>query len=118
MPTNPQMPLTDFKNLSDTDRSLIVWQGLTDTWAKLNQAIEFQKMIEADTKVHEKLLITGNGEPSLMERMRAAEKFIGNFGYWTRFIAGAIVVQTITFMFAIVVALFRFLPVLEKLASP
>jgi len=116
MPNN-QMPINEFKNLSDTDRSLIVWQGLTDTWAKLIETIDHQKVIEADTKVHDRLLVTGNGEPSLLERMRVVEKFIGNFNYWAKFVGGALIIQTITFFFAIIVALVQFLPLLKKLAD-
>lgn len=109
--------ITDFRSLTDTDKNLLIWQGLQDTWTKLMETIDHQKEIEADTKVHQKLLVTGNGEPSLMERMRNAEKFINNFGYWARFIGGALIVQTITFGVAIIIALVRFLPVLEQLAK-
>lgn len=112
-----QIPITEFKNLTESDKTLIVWQGLMDTWTKLQETIEHQKEIEADTKVHHKLLITGNGDPSLMERIRNVEKFVTDFRYWARFVGGALILQTLTFAFAVIVALIKFLPLLEQLAK-
>jgi hypothetical protein len=66
---------------------------------------------------HHKLLVTGNGELSYSERLRNAEKFIDEIKYWTRFVFGALILQTITFAAAVVIAVFRFLPILEKLAG-
>lgn len=116
MPITP-LPITEFKNLTETDKALIVWQGLTDTWTKLQETIEHQKEIEADTRVHSKLLLTGNGEPSLLERMRAIEKFQKDFEYWAKFIGGALLLNFIGFFTGIVIAIVRFLPVLERLAN-
>ena len=117
MPNTPVIPLQDFKNLDETTRSLIIWQGISDTWLKLHETIEHQKEIEADTRVHNKLLITGNGEPSLMERLRNVEKYIDGQKYWTKFLVGALIIQTITFFFGVIVSLIRFLPILERLAQ-
>ena len=112
-----QVPISDFRALDETNRSLLVWQGLSDTWTKLMETIDHQKEIEADTRVHQKLLITGNGEPSLMERVRNLESFASAWKYWMRFIGGALIIQTITFGFAVAIAVIRFLPLLEALAK-
>lgn len=112
-----QVPITDFRQMDDTNRSLLIWQGLTDTWNKLMETIEHQKNIEADTRVHQKLLITGNGEPAIMERIRSLEDFVKNFKYWVRFVIGLLIAQFITFTTASIIAYLKFLPVLEKLAS-
>jgi hypothetical protein len=73
--------------------------------------------VQDESARHEKLLITGNGELPLVERVRNHEDFIKSFRYWAKFIFGAILIQTIAFAFAIVIAIIRFLPVLEKLAN-
>lgn len=118
MPTNIQMPITDFKRLTDTDRSLIVWQGLTDTWAKLQETIEHQKEIEADTKVHDRLLITGNnGSPSIVEQLRSHQKFIDSVWKLAWIFIGAIVAQITAFAFMAVWVVARIYPILERLAN-
>ena len=117
MSANSPIPLQDFKNMDETTKALIIWQGLSDTWIRLNETIEQQKEIEADTKVHNRLLITGNGEPSIMERLRNVEKYIDNQKYWTKFLIGTLIVQTLAFFFGVVVAIVQFLPVLQQIAT-
>ena len=113
----PQIPISDFRNLDETNRSLIIWQGLTDTWTKLEDTIEKIDNIDAESKVHHKLLITGNGDPSLMERVRNLEKFENKFQYWARFLGGAMILNFLGFLAATIIAIVRFLPLLEKLAN-
>ena len=68
--------------------------------------------------MYNKLIITGeDGKPSMQERMRKVEEFIDNWKYWVRLIGGALIIQTITFFFATIIALIRFLPLLEKLSN-
>ena len=117
MPTPAQIPITEFRNLDETNKNLLIWTGLTDTWGKLMETIEHQKEIEADTRVHNKLLITGNGEPSIMERVRSLEKFEDTFQYWAKFIGGALLLNFLGFSIGIFVAIVRFFPVLEALAK-
>lgn len=112
-----KIPISDFRNLDETNRSLLVWQGLMDTWNKLEETIEHQKNIEADTRVHDKLLLTGNGEPSLMERVRRLEEFENKFEYWAKLIGGALLLNFIAFFVGTMVAIIRFLPVLERIAN-
>jgi hypothetical protein len=64
-----------------------------------------------------KVVLTGNGEIPLVEKVRDHAKFIGNIEYWSRFLIGALLIQTVTFFFGVIMALVRFLPILEKLAS-
>ena len=113
-----QIPISDFRSLDETNRSLIIWQGLTDTWSKLQEVIEKQDELDSSSKVHQKLLITGNGEPSVMERIRNLEKFEERFQYWARFLGGAMLLNFLGFLAATIIAIVRFLPLLEKLASP
>lgn len=98
-------------NLTDSQKiNLRIIQNITS----LNTAIND---IKHDVSVHDKILVTGNGTPSLQERLRNLEKFVDSFQYWLRFVGGAIVLQTLAFFVGIVIALVRFLPLLEKLAN-
>ena len=98
-------------NLTDTQKMNIkIVQNITSLNTALND-------VQHDVSLHQKLLVTGNGEPSLQERLRNVEHFVDGFKYWIRFIGGALVLQTLTFTIGIIVAIVRFLPVLEKLAS-
>ena len=74
--------------------------------------------ITSAMNMYNKLIITGeDGKPSMQERMRKVEEFIDNWKYWVRLIGGALIIQTITFFFATIIALIRFLPLLEKLSN-
>lgn len=98
-------------NLTDTQK---IFASIVDNQISLNTAIN--DLQETQIK-HHKILVEGNGELPVPERVRNIESFIGNWKYWSRFIGGAMIIQTIAFAFAIMVALVRFLPVLERLAS-
>jgi hypothetical protein len=113
---NP-LPLSDFRELTDTNKYLVIWQGLSDIWNKLDETLEKEKSLEADVHVHEKLLITGNGDPAVMERIRNLENFVKSFKYWTGFVFGALIIQTLAFAWAVFVALVKVLPVLERMST-
>lgn len=81
----------------------------------LNTAVNDLQM---DVKALNKIVITGNGEIPLREQVRNHEKFINGVQYWGKFVGGALILQTIAFLTGIVVAVVRFLPILEKLAKP
>lgn len=98
-------------NLTDTQKiNVRIIQNITSLNTSVND-------LRHDVGEHNKILITGNGTPSLQERLRNLEAYMDTLKYWGRFVGGAIIVQTITFSVAIVVALVRFLPLLEKLAK-
>lgn len=71
-----------------------------------------------ETKV---LIGDGNKELSHAERIRNLEHFTDqikdSLKYWGRFIGGALLLNFFGFLGGIVVALIKFLPVLEKLAN-
>lgn len=64
---------------------------------------------------HEVILVTG--APSLQERLLRVEEYISSLKFWGRAIGLALLAQTIAFLAGIVVALYKFLPVLERLAQ-
>ncbi len=72
---------------------------------------------QADVKELQKIVIFGNGELPLREQVRNHETFIKDIKYWVRFVGGAIVLQTLAFAIGILVALIKFLPVLEQIAK-
>lgn len=98
-------------SLTDTQKiNIRIIQNLTSINTALND-------LRHDVGVHNKLLVTGNGEPSIQERLRNLESYTETLKYWGKFVGGAIIVQTVAFFVAIVVALVRFLPLLERLAA-
>lgn len=74
--------------------------------------------LQHTVKDHQEILVEGkDGELPLRELVRSHSQFIGEIRYWTKFVFGALMLQTIAFLVGIVVAIIRFLPVLESLAK-
>lgn len=91
-------------------------EELTDSQRRLVTSIALNDLQTRVGKLYEEV-ITGNGEVSLLERMRNVEKFVSGFQYWSKFLIGALIIQTLAFLGGVVIALVRFLPVLERLAT-
>lgn len=95
-------------------------QSLTDS-QKININIISlnTRMNEMQTEVNtlNKVILLGNGEIPLREQVRNHEEVIQSIKYWTRFVFGALLAQTLTFGVAIIISVVKFLPILEKLAS-
>jgi hypothetical protein len=73
--------------------------------------------VQADTARLEKVVLIGNGELPLVEKVRNHETFINNFNYWGKIVAGILVAQFIALVGAGIWTFIRVLPVLEKLAN-
>lgn len=73
--------------------------------------------LQEDMAIVNKVVLLGNGEPPLREMVRNHDTVIKNIQYWSRFVGGALVLQTIAFLTGIIVAVIKFLPVLERLAK-
>lgn len=98
-------------NLTDTQKTNIkIIQNITSLNTALND-------LQHDVSIHDKILVTGNGGIPLPERIRNLEAFTDSIKFWLRTVAVAIVLQTLSFSIAIVIAMIRFLPILEKLAN-
>src|SRR5512138_2909153 len=89
-------------------------QKLAMNVVTLNTAVN---ELQTDVAKLDKVLITGNGEPSIREVVRKHDEVIKNVQYWSRFVGGALVLQTLAFLSGILVAIIKFLPVLERLAK-
>ena len=95
--------MPNIEEMSDSQRRLVMSLAMNDIQTKVNK--------------HHEVLITGNGEVSLLERMRKLEDFVREFRYWQKFLVGALLLQTLAFLAGVLIALIRFLPVLEQLAT-
>lgn len=91
-------------NMSDNQRLIIIQSRVLENEERLDR--------------HHKVLLEGNGELPLVEKVRNLEAFSNNLRFWLRTVAVAIVLQTITFGAAALVYFFKLYPVLEKLSQP
>jgi len=107
------MPET--KVIADLGISLTDSQKISLNIITINTAIND---LQTDMRELNRVVILGNGDLPLREQVRNNTSFIVTTKYWTRFVFGALILQTITFGVGIVVAIIRFLPVLEKIATP
>jgi predicted ATP-dependent Lon-type protease len=73
--------------------------------------------VQSDTARLEKVVLIGNGELPLVEKVRNHETFINNFNYWGKIVAGILIAQFITLIGAGIWSLIKVLPLLEKLAN-
>lgn len=109
---NPNHPsVTDFYEMSETQKMNILWMGVTELWNKVSG-------LETALGLFNQILVTGDGKTlPLTERVRNLEMLADTIKYWSRFIGGALVLQTITFGAAVIWIAIRAVPLLEKLAN-
>ena len=98
-------------NLTDSQK---IFSSIIENQISINTAVNDLQEMQAK---HHKILLEGNGDLPILERLRNIETFINSWKYWSRFIGGAMIIQTVAFAFAVIVALVRFLPLLESLAK-
>lgn len=91
------------ENMNDEQKMLIMSMTMQDIQSKLTK--------------HHKILLEGNGELPLVERVRNQEAFTTSLKYWLRFLAGAILLQTLTFGSAAVIYFVKLYPILENLST-
>jgi hypothetical protein len=110
------MPLEDLEpalasTLTDSQKiNIKIIQNLTSLNTALNDT-------QHDVSILNKLVITGNGDPALVEKVRNLEQFVNNTKYWLRLVAGAMVLQTITFGSAAIIYFVKLSPILDRLAK-
>ena len=59
---------------------------------------------------HHEILVEGNGEVSIVERLRAAEKFIDDMRYWMKFMIGIVLVNLTASAFLVIANVIKTLP--------
>src|SRR5574340_918904 len=80
------------------------------------------KAVERDVDEHDKILIRGNGEPSLQENMRTVLKYIEKEDesrkFYSRLLVGAVLTNLVSLALATFIWFVRIYPVLERLTTP
>lgn len=113
---------TDLPGLTETQKTFDAMRNnLISVNTSLNTLQEAAKEHEVRVKKLEEVVVVGNGELALRERVRTLESFVDDIKdvmkYWGRLIGGALLLNFLGFSVGIIVALIKFLPVLEKLAN-
>lgn len=112
----------DLPGLTETQKT---FDAMRNNLITVNTAVNILQEIskEQDVRVRklEEVVVTGNGELALRERVRTLENFVDDIKdvmrYWGRLIGGALLLNFLGFTTGIIVALIKFLPVLERLAG-
>jgi len=97
-------------NLTDSQKILLL---RVDMDALRNEQTE----IKHKQDYHHKILVEGNGELSIKEKVRNLEAYDNNLKFWFRTIAVALVLQTITFGTTAVVYFAKLYPLLIELSN-
>lgn len=105
------MPNIEIPNLTDTQKT---FQAIMQNQLSLNTAVN--ELQELTAKLH-KVVLEGNGDIPLVEKVRNHQEFIESVKYWQKFLIAALIAQTIAFGTSVVIAVVRFLPVLERIAN-
>lgn len=95
--------MLDFDGLTDSQRIVILQSRMLNNEDKVTK--------------HHKILLEGNGELPLTERVRNLEAFTTSLKFWLRTVAVAIVLQTITFGAAAIIYFVKLYPVLQHLVN-
>lgn len=118
------MPQIDLPNLSDTQKVLTMLRdGLIAHDTRLQGLRDDVTEQQKDIDILRTAVLTGDnsGHLSHAERIRNLETYMeglrDTIKYWGRLIGGALLLNFLGFMTGVLVAVIRFLPVLEKLAS-
>lgn len=106
-----KMPQLNIPNLTDSQK---LYQALVEHLMTVSTGLND---VQTDVRELNKVVLLGNGELPLREIVRSHDAFIKDIKYWIRLVGGAIVLQTLTFAIGVVVAVVKFLPVLESLAK-
>lgn len=120
-----EIPPIDTPSMTGTTKVLnILRDGLIAHDTRLQNLRTDLTETQNKVEILEKTVITGDltgRELSHSERIRNLETFTGDLRdaikYWGRYVVGALLLNFIGFMVGILVALIRFLPILEQLAK-
>ena len=77
------------------------------------------KAVEETVAYNNKVLIRGNGTPSLVEEVHSVVAFMNDqkesYKYWSRLLLGGMIVNIMGFVVAALVWFIRILPVLQRI---
>ena len=117
------MPNFDLPNMTENTKVLTIMRdALISHDTRLQNIRDDLNETQADVEILKASVITGTGNNlSLSERVRTLEAFAegvkDTIKYWGRLIGGALLLNFIGFSTGIIIALIKFLPVLQKLAE-
>lgn len=106
MPGNIEIP-----NLTDSQK---LYQRLIENLISINTTLN---LVQETQERDHKILVEGNGELPLVEQVRNNTEYINGIKHWSRYLIGALILQTMAFLFGVIVAIIQFLPVLQRLAE-
>ena len=119
------IPPINTPNMTDRTRVMnMLRDGLIAHDTRLQSLRDDHNELKKDVELIKEATIVGNSATGLLshaERIRNLEAYIegtkDTIKYWGRVIGGALLLNFIAFLAGIVVALIKFLPVLERLAN-
>lgn len=117
------IPPIESPNMTDTIKTLnILRDGLISHDTRIQNMRDELNDIKKDVANLNEVVITGQvGELSHAERIRNLETYINGLRdtvkYWGRLIGGALLLNFLGFTTGILVAVIKFLPILEQLAK-
>lgn len=117
------IPPINLPNMTDSQKVLnMLRDGLISHDTRLQNMRDEINEHDSEIQILRKIVITGDDNTlSHSERIRKLEGFVEKLEdalkYWGRFIGGALLLNFLGFLAGIIVALVKFLPVLEKLAN-
>lgn len=114
LPTFDLSTMTDKTKWINMLRDAVITHDTRITKAELGVKEHEERLDKLET-----IVISGDGDKELShaERIRNLETLANSVKYWGRFVGGALVLNFIGFSVGILVAYFKFLPVLERLAN-
>lgn len=75
------------------------------------------KAMQKTVETHDKILVTGNGNPSLQEDVRNIKEFIKSVKFWMTALAMAFIGQFVAIGVTVVVVVIQALPYLKAVAE-
>lgn len=81
---------------------------------RINERLE---TLETTVEALDKIVVRGNGKPSLQEDVRTTLKFVYNLQWWMTTIAVTFIAQFVAVSVAMVLTLVRLLPILTEIAN-
>ena len=80
----------------------------------INERLE---KLETTVEDLDKIVVRGNGKPSLQEDVRTTLKFVYNLQWWMTTIAVTFIAQFVAVSAAMVLTIIRILPILSEIAN-
>jgi hypothetical protein len=74
------------------------------------------KAVERDVDALDRIIVRGNGKPSLQEDVRTILKFVESWQFWSRLVIGLVITNLLGLMFAAFIWFVKIYPVIDALS--